>query len=151
MQPKRCIDWGDHVPAMKNFCLNCNTLSVHSFTLKVFVLIFSMLSLLLPYQHHTHTDAISAFLPRLLMSHRLTVPVTPTICKDLLINCRTKHWHPTFTGIYNTHLSRSWLSTTRYFFLFIFRLLDCSVLSSHGTVSSSRIISQPLLTTIEIS
>lgn len=66
MQPKRCIDWGDQVPAMKNFCLNCNTLSVHSFTLKVFVLIFSMLSLLLPYQHHTHTDAISAFLPRLL-------------------------------------------------------------------------------------
>lgn len=101
MQPKRCIDWGDQVPAMKNFCLNCNTLSVHSFTLKVFVLIFSMLSLLLPYQHHTHTDAISAFLPRLLMSHRLTVPVTPTICKDLLINCRTKHRHPTFTGIYN--------------------------------------------------
>lgn len=58
MQPKRCIDWGDQVPAMKNFCLNCNTLSVHSFTLKVFVLIFfnALLasSIPTPYPHGCH-------------------------------------------------------------------------------------------------
>ena len=51
----------------------------------------------------------------------------------------TKPRHPTSTGRHHTRHPRCWQSATRPWYLFRFRSYASSILSSHGTVSSTRI------------
>lgn len=62
---------------------------------------------------HTHMDAISAFLPRLWMSCRLSVAFIPTIHKAHNMDCLTNPQHQTSTGRHHTLQLPFWQSTAR--------------------------------------
>lgn len=70
---------------------------------------------------HTHMNAISAFLPTLWMSCRLSVAFIPTIHKAHNMDCLTNPQHQTSTGRHHTLQLPFWQSTTRSDYLFIFR------------------------------